>query len=103
MMSKYGNKLLRLILHDSINDYSSGYFGVKREALEKIELDGGVVDYCLTLVYNAKNKGLNIVEIPMRYDTRKKGVSKTSPTIIRILTVGFQCYKTALKLKFNIN
>ncbi|HCI04098.1 TPA: hypothetical protein DE059_04185 [Candidatus Peribacteria bacterium] len=103
MISKYGNKLLRLILHDSINDYSSGYFGVKREVLETIELHGGVVDYCITLVYKAKSKGLNIVEIPMRLAPRKKGISKTSSTLIGILSVAFQCYKTALKLKFNIN
>lgn len=103
MLSKYGNKLLRLILYDSIHDYSSGYFGAKKEVLETIGINGGMVDYCITLVSKAKNIGLNVVEIPMKLIPRKSGVSKTSLTMKDILIVSFKCYKKALTLRFNIN
>lgn len=102
MISRYGNRLLKWLLNCSISDFSSGYFGVKKEIIKKIELDGGIVDYCVSLVYKAKMKGLNVVEVPMKLAPRRNGKSKTSDTLFGILEVAFRCYKKALTLKFTM-
>jgi len=100
IISKIGNLLMRFILDPSIHDYTSGFFGGKKEFLLEFGLEGGTIDYCITLPYKAKRQGFNVVEIPMILTTRKHGESKTSNTYFSILVIIIQCYKKALNLRF---
>jgi dolichol-phosphate mannosyltransferase len=100
IISKVGNLLMRFILDPSIHDYTSGFFGGKKEFLLQIGLEGGTIDYCITLPFKAKRQGFNVVEIPMILTTRKHGESKTSNTFLSILQIIIQCYKKALQLRF---
>lgn len=100
IISKIGNLLLRFILDPSIHDYTSGFFAGKRDFLLRYGLEGGTLDYCITLPYKAKRRGFNVVEIPMILTTRKHGESKTSHTLLSILEIIIQCYKKALSLRF---
>lgn len=102
MISKSGNKMLRIILDSSLHDYSSGFFGTKKEIFKKIELTGNIVDYCISLPYRAIMKGLKVVEVPMVLATRKYGKSKTSNTLSSVLLIACQCFKKALILKFTL-
>lgn len=102
MISKLGNKMLRIILDSSLHDYSSGFFGAKKETLKKIELEGNIVDYCISLSYRAIRKGLKVVEVPMIIATRKYGKSKTSNTLPSILIIAYQCLKKAFLLRFTL-
>lgn len=100
LISKLGNRIIRLILNSSLHDFSSGYFGAKRATLKKLSIEGDIVDYCITLPYKAEMKGLNVVEIPMVLDTRKSGQSKTSNSILSILKIAYQCWTRAFILRF---
>ena len=102
IISKVGNTFLRFILDPAIHDYSSGFFGARRDLLLKLGLEGGSIDYCISLPYRAKKQGFQVVEIPMILATRKYGESKTSNTLSSILTIFVQCYKKALKLRFRL-
>ena len=66
----------KLILQIDLHDYSSGYFGARKDILNKLGVEGGIVDYCISLPYRAFMKGYKIIEIPMLLDTRKFGKSK---------------------------
>jgi dolichol-phosphate mannosyltransferase len=100
IISKIGNLLMRFILDASIHDYTSGFFGGKKEFLLEFGLEGGTIDYCIALPYRAKSHGFNVVEIPMILTTRKYGESKTSNTFSSRLAIIIQCYKKALNLRF---
>lgn len=100
IISKIGNTFLRFILDPSIHDYSSGFFGGRKDILLKLGLEGGSIDYCISLPYRAIKQGLHVVEIPMILATRKYGESKTSNTLSSILTIFIECYKKAFKLRF---
>jgi dolichol-phosphate mannosyltransferase len=99
LVSKFGNKILRLILGLKINDYSSGYFGGKKTMLEDIGIEGVLVDYCIALPYNAIKKGYIVAEVPIILTPRKYGRSKTSSSLRSIITISFQCLRKALELK----
>ena len=102
IISKIGNRVIRLILQIDLHDYSSGYFGARKILLEIIGIEGGIVDYCISLPYRATMKGYKIVEIPMLLDTRKYGESKTSNSLYEILKIALQCYIKTIQLKIII-
>ena len=101
IISKIGNRVIRLILQIDLHDYSSGYFGSRKNLLETIGVEGGIVDYCISLPYRATMKGYKIVEIPMLLDTRKYGKSKTSNNLFEILKIALQCYIKTIQLKLS--
>jgi dolichol-phosphate mannosyltransferase len=100
IISKFGNKFLRFILQIPIHDFSSGFFAGKRATFDYVDIEGNIVDYCMTLPYTAIKKGLKVVEVPMILATRKNGVSKTSSSLFSIVKISFQCFRTVLYLKF---
>ncbi|MBK23383.1 MAG: hypothetical protein CME70_05195 [Halobacteriovorax sp.] len=100
-ISKYGNILLRYILHPSIHDYSSGYFGGKKSFLLDNLPRGTFVDYCQSLPYKAIRDGYIVKEVPMVLATRVHGISKTSNSLSCILKIGFQCFSRAIWLRLN--
>lgn len=102
MLSYCGNAGLRFILHPSVHDYTSGFFGGKKSTFEKVPIEGEFVDYCISLSYRALMRGLNVVEVPMILDTRKYGESKTSNSFFSILSIAYMCYKKAFVLKFQV-
>ena len=102
IISKVGNMIIRFILQVELHDFSSGYFGAKTSTLNTLKLEGGIVDYCISLPYKAIMKGYKVTEVPMTLDTRKFGQSKTSNSIFEIIKIGFQCYKRTIQLKLTV-
>ena len=74
------NWMLRLTLRTQIQDSLSGFFCIRRAALEKLPYDEiffGYGDYFFRLLFFAQRTGASIIEMPVVYDTRRKGSSKS--------------------------
>lgn len=99
LISKYGNRMLRWLLHPSIHDYSSGFFGGRREFFQARPPDGDFVDYCVALPYKALVEGFTVTEVPMVLATRVHGVSKTSASFGSILKIAVRCFSRAVWLR----
>lgn len=86
--SFFYNMLIRIILHTQIQDNLSGFFSMRREKLFLLNFDNiffGYGDYFFRLLFYAKKKKYNILEIPVFYQLRKTGESKTNllPVLLR--------------------
>ena len=74
------NWMLRLALRTQIQDSLSGFFTIRRTALEQLPYDAiffGYGDYFFRLLYFAQRSKASIIEMPVVYDMRRKGRSKS--------------------------
>jgi dolichol-phosphate mannosyltransferase len=74
------NVFIRFALGIPITDKLSGYFAVRREVLEDIDLDyvfHGYGDYFIRFLMTVVSLKISIIEIPVFYDVRAAGESKT--------------------------
>jgi len=72
---------LRFFLGIHIKDKLSGYFSIRREALNRLDMDyifHGYGDYFMRLLLKAQKKGYRMIEVPTFYRLRKAGHSKTN-------------------------
>lgn len=91
------NLMVRIILFMPVRDNLSGFLAFKRGVIKGFDLERifyGYGDYCIRLLYLARNKGLKIKEVPVVYKLRKGGESKT-----RLLQHLFDYLLTVLKLR----
>ncbi len=95
------NRLARLFLDHSINDYTSGFVAAKKAVFDKIDLRGDYGEYCIALLYHAKRKGLEIKEIPYICVTRKHGESKTATNLFKYLKRGMGYISAIFRLRFS--
>jgi len=75
------NMLVRIILRTQIQDNLSGFFSIRREKLLSLDLDKifhGYGDYFTRLLYLAEKQNFKILEVPVFYQLRKSGESKTN-------------------------
>lgn len=97
LLSYLYNLILRVILNHKIHDNLSGFFLIRKRALERINYDKtfyGYGDYFIRLLHQAQKNNLNIKEIPVFYKNRIAGESKSkffsmfidySKTVLQIL------------------
>ncbi len=93
------NLILRIFFAFPLTDNASGYYAIKSTFLKKMPLKKiylGYGEYHLRLVYLAKTLNLKIKEIPVFYQKRKYGVSKS-----RLLHMFFTYIKVAWQMRFN--
>ncbi|KKU44703.1 MAG: hypothetical protein UX62_C0051G0003 [Microgenomates group bacterium GW2011_GWA2_46_7] len=79
-------------------DNTSGYYGVRKDDLEKLGLSRiyyGYGDYHLRLVFYAKQAGWKILEVPTRYQVRIGGESKS-----KLLNMALTYTREAWRLRF---
>lgn len=100
VISKGGNKVIKIILGSQLNDFSSGFFVVRKDILQNPALIGGIVDYCIQFVSEIERSGHQVIEVPMTLIPRKTGKSKTSNSILSILSIATKCLLTACQLRF---
>ena len=94
------NWALRIVLRTQIQDSLSGFFAIRRDTLEGLPADAiffGYGDYFFRLLFFAQRHGASIVEMPVVYDTRRKGTSKS--VFWKLL---FSYTAAALRLRFGI-
>lgn len=92
------NIFIRIILRTSIQDNLSGFFSIRKKKLFSLNFDKiffGYGDYFFRLLFYAQRRKLKILEVPVFYQLRKYGKSKTN--LISILVR----YSVAL-LKFRL-
>ncbi|HSM05497.1 MAG TPA: glycosyltransferase [Longimicrobiales bacterium] len=74
------NWMLRVLLRTQIQDSLSGFFTIRRGTLERLPFDEiffGYGDYFFRLLFYVQRRGASVIEMPVVYDTRRKGRSKS--------------------------
>lgn len=83
-LSRVGNAYTRLLLGVRIQDVTAGYRLYRREALEKIDLDGvassGYV-FQADLAFRTVRAGLRVIEVPIEFVERRRGESKMTAAV----------------------
>lgn len=95
------NLFLRYVLSFPTTDNMSGFFAIKKEKLRQLPLAKifqGYGEYHLRLVFLAKKENLKIKEIPVYYQKRSYGQSKSN-----LFRLFFKYLSVCLKLKLNFN
>jgi dolichol-phosphate mannosyltransferase len=95
------NWWIRLILRTQIQDNLSGFFLIRRERLMKLPLDTifqGYGEYFFKLLHYAQKAGYAIIEVPVIYQKRPWGESKSN-----FLKMVFSYTKALFKIKFSPN
>ena len=90
------NMVLRWFLGYPITDNSSGYYAIKKEKLRQLNptfIYQGYGEYHLRLVYKAKKNHFSFYEIPVYYQKRTYGVSKS-----KLFQMFITQFKTAIML-----
>lgn len=74
------NFALRLTFGWQIQDSLSGFLAIRRDRLEELPIDAiftGYGDYFIRLLYAADKRGFRMLEVPVFYQLRRHGQSKT--------------------------
>jgi dolichol-phosphate mannosyltransferase len=79
-LSRLYNVILCLVIGSRVTDNLSGFFAIHRQHLEDLPLDRILFasgDFYIRLLYAAQRQGFRIKEVPVYYDRRRYGKSKT--------------------------
>ena len=101
VLSMIGNGFLWRLLTPAVTDYTSGYYAVKKDVAETLDLEGTYVDYCIRFVYKAWLWGYKVREVPVVIYPRIGGESKTAGSISGLFAISFGCLWVAFTLKLN--
>ncbi len=98
--SKIFNKFIHYTLWVKTTDNLSGFYAFKKEILENTDLESifyGYGDYYIRFLYVMQKQNKFILEVPVVYENRKGGLSKTNlkNEIIRYT-------RTVLKIRFGL-
>lgn len=84
--SRWGNRFARYLAGiDGVRDCTSGFRAIRRQVLEKIDLDALKVrgySFQMNLLYKAYASGAKIKEVPIDFQERTWGHTKIGPTDI---------------------
>jgi dolichol-phosphate mannosyltransferase len=84
-LSRYGNRYATAVLGLGIRDATSGFRAYKAETLRVIDVDHTTATgygFQVELAYRAARRGCKLVEVPIVFVDRVRGVSKMSSKII---------------------
>jgi dolichol-phosphate mannosyltransferase len=85
ILSAFANRYIRAVTNLAPRDCTSGYRCWRREALQRVPLDGVVSDgyaFLVELLFEAARRGARIGEVPIIFVERRQGVSKMSLGVI---------------------
>jgi dolichol-phosphate mannosyltransferase len=86
LLSRGGNVYTRLALRMPIRDATGGYRAYRMTALDKMDVDTvSSQGYCfqVDLAWRAHRNGFRVVEVPITFAERERGMSKMSSSIVR--------------------
>jgi dolichol-phosphate mannosyltransferase len=86
LLSYCSNRIVRWVTRMPVYDSTSGYKCFRRSLLEKLPLDAifsSGYSFQIEINYFAWRQGFSIIEIPIVFTDRKRGVSKMSTGIVR--------------------
>ena len=100
LLSRIINMWAGLFLSWSIKDYTSGFILGRREVFDRVNLRGDYGEYCIDLLYRAKQAGFTILELPYLCVPRVAGESKTATNLWGYLRRGINYVTTIFRLRF---
>ncbi|MFQ6014167.1 MAG: polyprenol monophosphomannose synthase [Anaerolineae bacterium] len=100
LFSRTINLFASLLLGFAIRDYTSGFIAARRKVLDDIGLRGDYGEYCIDLLYRARTRGYQVVEVPYRCLPRRSGQSKTAPNFWGFFRHGWKYVVTIIGLRF---
>jgi dolichol-phosphate mannosyltransferase len=86
VLSRGGNTYARLVLGMPVKDATGGYRAYRMPVLGKIDVEAVASQgYCfqVDLAWRAYRSGFRLVEVPITFADRERGVSKMSSSIVR--------------------
>jgi dolichol-phosphate mannosyltransferase len=102
LTSRIINGFSRLLLGAGVKDWDSGFIALKRAVLERVAFPArGYGDYFIEFIYRCRRKGFKIKEVPYTFTERQKGSSKTAPTFLEFLKLGFGYLSRIVSLRFS--
>jgi dolichol-phosphate mannosyltransferase len=84
-LSAFGNRYIRFITSLAASDCTSGYRCWRREALARMPIATMVSDgysFLVEMLYEARQRGLRIGEVPIIFIERRQGQSKLSSNVL---------------------
>ena len=89
LTSKLLNGMATLVLGYGIRDYDSGVVVLRRSVFDyTLPEPSGFGEYFIGFIYTCCRKGLRVVEVPYTLTERDRGISKSSPSLLRFLRLG---------------
>jgi dolichol-phosphate mannosyltransferase len=85
LISRWGNRYIGVMLRMPVRDATAGFRAYRAEMLRTIGLDRVQADgygFQIEMAYQVARSGGSIVEIPITFRDRERGVSKMSPDIV---------------------
>ena len=85
LLSAFGNRYIRLVTTLAASDCTSGYRCWRREALARLPIASMVSDgyaFLVEMLYEAKQRGFRIGEVPIIFVERRLGHSKLSSNVL---------------------
>ncbi len=85
LLSKWGNRYIAMMLRMPVRDATAGFRAYRTPIIEKVGLDRVRADgygFQVEMVYEVAKAGGRVVEIPITFRDRVRGVSKMSPDIV---------------------
>jgi dolichol-phosphate mannosyltransferase len=85
LLSQMGNRYIGLMLQLPVRDATAGFRAYRREIIEKVGLERVRADgygFQIEMAYQVSRVGGTIVEIPITFRDRLRGVSKMHPHIV---------------------
>jgi dolichol-phosphate mannosyltransferase len=85
LLSRWGNRYIGFMLKLGVRDATAGYRAYRTTIIEKIGVDRVRADgygFQIEMAYEVAKAGGRIVEIPITFRDRQRGVSKMSPNIV---------------------
>ncbi|MCU1497114.1 MAG: hypothetical protein JWM47_1067 [Acidimicrobiales bacterium] len=85
LLSQWGNRYIGFMLKLPVRDATAGFRAYRRSIIEKVGLERIRADgygFQIEMAYEVSKAGGTIVEIPITFTDRVRGVSKMSPNIV---------------------
>ena len=85
LLSAFGNRYIRFVTSLAASDCTSGYRCWRREALARLPIAAMVSDgyaFLVEMLYEAKQRGFRIGEVPIIFVERRLGQSKLSSNVL---------------------
>jgi dolichol-phosphate mannosyltransferase len=85
LLSAFGNRYIRFVTNLAASDCTSGYRCWRREALARLPIGAMVSDgyaFLVEMLYEAKQRGFRIGEVPIIFVERRLGQSKLSSNVL---------------------
>ena len=85
LLSQWGNRYISLMLRLPVRDATAGFRAYRSSIIEKVGLERIRADgygFQIEMVYEVVKAGGTVVEIPITFRDRVRGVSKMSPNIV---------------------